>query len=87
MTNPYSDIPDDIYRRLVNAEHAAPPSCANGASCITVAVVDGFVSLQDSKLDAPDRQAGAQVYTIAEMAAFMRDAKAGHYDIAERPCP
>ena len=78
--NPYEYLIGDLYRRLVNADHVAPTSCAAGASCITIAVLDGFVSFQDSKLDEPQRHARTQIYTTAELAAFVRDAKAGHYD-------
>jgi hypothetical protein len=78
--NPYDYLAKDLYRRLVNANHVAPTSCAAGASCITIAAMDGFVSLQDSKLDGPQRHARTQIYTAAELAAFVRDAKAGHYD-------
>jgi hypothetical protein len=78
--DPYESLAGDLYQRLINASHVAPTSCAAGASCITIAVLDGFVSLQDSKLDAPQRLARTQIYTAAELAAFVRDAKAGHYD-------
>ena len=79
-TNPYPALPNELYDRLVHARPTPPaPSTGNG-SCITIASVDGYISIQDDKLPAPERQARTQVYTPAELAAFVADAKAGRYD-------
>lgn len=80
VNNPYDCVADATYRLLVNTEHTAPSTCAAGTSCITIAVVDGHISVQDSKLDTQERRARTQVYTAAEVAAFVRDVKAGRYD-------
>ncbi|SDP96417.1 protein of unknown function [Actinopolyspora xinjiangensis] len=79
-SNPYHDIPDEVYEQLVHAEHAAPAASTGNGACITVASTDGYISFQDSKLDDNDRQARTQIYTPAELAAFVADAKAGRYD-------
>jgi len=79
-SNPYRWLPEGLYEQLVNAPHAAPVACGSGNSCITVATVEGYVSIQDSKLDGPQRQARTQVYTADELQAFVQDAKAGRYD-------
>jgi hypothetical protein len=77
LHNPYDCVSDELYQRLVGAEHSA---CATGTSCLTVAAVDGFISIQDSKLEESQRLARTQVYTPGELAAFVRAAKAGRYD-------
>jgi hypothetical protein len=79
--NPYDGLlPDGLYKRLANAPHTAPVASGNGASCITVAAIDGYVSFQDDKLPEGERRARTQVYTPAELRAFVEDAKAGRYD-------
>jgi hypothetical protein len=78
--NPYASLADDLYWQLVGAQHVAPSTCAAGTSCITVAAINGFISIQDSKLDESQRQARTQIYTTAEMEAFLHDVKAGRYD-------
>jgi hypothetical protein len=78
--NPYDGLPDELYDRLATAPHAAPVASGNGASCITVASVDGYISIQDDKLPEAQRRARTQVYTPAELKAFVLDAKAGRYD-------
>lgn len=78
--NPYTDVPDELYERLVHAEHVAPVASTGNGTCITVAAADGWISVQDSKLDKEDRHASTQLYTPAELAAFIADAKAGRYD-------
>lgn len=78
--NPYRQLPDELYKQLVHAEHAKPLASGNGGSCITIAAVGGYISLQDDKLPAEERRARTQVYTPEELAAFIADAKAGHYD-------
>lgn len=79
-SNPYTNVPDAVYDEIVHAEHAKPVASGNAASCITVAAAGGYISFQDDKLPADERQARTQVYTPQEMAAFVADAKAGRYD-------
>lgn len=78
--NPYPDLPDDLYERIVNAEHAPPAATGNGTTCITIAATDGWISIQDDKLPLAERKRRTQVYTPAELRAFVEDAKAGRYD-------
>jgi hypothetical protein len=40
----------------------------------------GYISIQDDKLPDDERRARTQIYTPAELAAFIADAKAGRYD-------
>lgn len=78
--NPYHELPDELYEKLVNAPHSAPAASTGNGTCITVASAGGYISFQDSKLDEDERQARTQLYTPAELAAFVADAKAGRYD-------
>jgi hypothetical protein len=78
--NPYRQLPDELYHQLVHADHAKPVASGNGASCITIAARGGYISIQDDKLPSDERRARTQVYTPAELAAFVADAKAGRYD-------
>lgn len=78
--NPYRQVPDELYHQLAHAEHAKPVTSGNGPSCITIAALGGYISLQDDKLSEDERRARTQVYTPAELAAFVADAKAGRYD-------
>jgi hypothetical protein len=79
-SNPYRWLPGGLYKQLAAAPHAAPAACGNGNSCITVAAVGGYISIQDSKLAGRRRRARTQVYTPDELRAFVLDAKAGRYD-------
>lgn len=78
--NPYHELSDELYQDLVNAPHSAPAASTGNGTCITVAETGGYISFQDSKLDEDERKARTQVYTPAELAAFVADAKAGRYD-------
>lgn len=78
--NPYPELSDELYEQLVSSPHSAPAASTGNGTCITVAEAGGYISFQDSKLDERERQARTQVYTPAELAAFIDDAKAGRYD-------
>lgn len=78
--NPYRELPDELYERLVHAPHTPPAASTGNGACITVAAVDGYISIQDDKLPLDERRARTHVYTPAELAAFVADAKAGRYD-------
>jgi hypothetical protein len=78
--NPYRELPDELYDQLVHAQHVAPVASTASGTCITVASAGGYISVQDSKLPEEERRARTQVYTPAELAAFIADAKAGRYD-------
>jgi hypothetical protein len=78
--NPYDGLPDELYERLVTAPHDKPQASTTGNGCITVATVDGYISVQDDKLPESERRARTQVYTREEMRAFVTDARAGRYD-------
>lgn len=79
-TNPYPDLSDELYTRLVHAPHTPPAASTGNGSCITLASVDGYISIQDDKLPIDERRARTQIYTPTELAAFVADAKAGRYD-------
>lgn len=78
--NPYQQVPDELYFQLAEAEHAKPVASANSGSCITIAAAGGHISIQDDKLAPEERRARTQIYTPAELRAFVEDAKAGRYD-------
>ncbi|MDT7784529.1 MAG: hypothetical protein QOF58_2948 [Pseudonocardiales bacterium] len=78
--NPYADVPDELYDQLVHAPHAKPQASGNGGSCVTIAAIGGFISIQDDKLGMEERRARTQVYTPAEFGALVADAKAGLFD-------
>jgi Domain of unknown function (DUF397) len=78
--NPYRELPDELYEQLVHAPHTPPVASTANGTCITVAAAGGYISFQDSKLPEQERRARTQVYTPAELAAFVADAKAGRYD-------
>jgi hypothetical protein len=78
--NPYEGVPDELYVQLVEAKHVKPVASGTGSSCITVAAVGGYISIQDDKLEGRERKARTQVYTPAELRAFIADAKEGRYD-------
>jgi hypothetical protein len=79
-TNPYRELPDELYEQLVHAPHTPPAASTGNGACITLAAAGGYISIQDDKLPTPERQARTQIYTPAELAAFVADAKAGRYD-------
>ncbi|NKQ59044.1 DUF397 domain-containing protein [Amycolatopsis sp. K13G38] len=64
----------------MHAEHAKPLASGSTGNCITIAARGGYISIQDDKLPGEERRARTQVYTPAELAAFVADAKAGRYD-------
>lgn len=78
--NPYPQLTNELYEQLVHAPHDKPAASTGNGTCITMASVGGYISIQDNKLPADERHARTQVYTPAELAAFVADAKAGRYD-------
>lgn len=78
--NPYRELPDELYDHLVHARHQKPTASTGNGTCVAVASANGYVSVQDTKLAPEERQARTQVYTSAEWAALIEDAKAGRYD-------
>lgn len=80
MNNPYTQLSDDLYAQIVDADYVKPAASGHTGNCITVASVGGYIAFQDDKLPADERKARTQVYTPEELAAFIADAKAGRYD-------
>jgi hypothetical protein len=78
--NPYRELPDELYEQLVHAPHTPPAASTPNGECLTMAAVGGYISIQDGKLPDDERRARTQIYTPAELAAFVADAKAGRYD-------
>ena len=65
---------------IINADHRPPKHTSAAGMCIVLAAVDGLIALQDDKLPPDERRRRTQIFTPAELAAFLEDAKAGEYD-------
>lgn len=80
--NPYHDLnlaPGE-YEALINAPHTKSSASNGNGGCITWAASGNYISIQDDKLPTDERTARAQVYTRAELAAFVTAARAGELD-------
>jgi hypothetical protein len=78
--NPYSSIDDATYRAVAEGEYRKSSYSNAGGGCLSFALVNGYVGLQDDKLSAPDRAARTLVFTPEEIRAFVLGAKNGEFD-------
>ncbi|SDP82126.1 protein of unknown function [Actinopolyspora xinjiangensis] len=78
--NPYHELDDERYEALLHGSHVKSSYSNGNGGCVTLASDGEFISIQDDKLPAEERRSRAQVYTRAELRAFIDGAKAGEFD-------
>ncbi|MFC0116049.1 DUF397 domain-containing protein [Kibdelosporangium aridum] len=80
MNNPYPALDDVAFRAVAEGRYIKSSYSNGNAGCVSFALVDDLVGLQDDKLPLDTRKARTLVFTRDEIRAFVLGAKNGEFD-------